>query len=146
MNKNLSWVPVYTLLNLSSKLRKRDKAWALKGIFRDEFNKFNNIEAWMIDFYDIKTISQVTGSVSLIRSVATDFIKLNPTKQNWELRDIWSSQFTFQTENNKGPDQTALVFAFVVCKQQSQGFWHRGTYDVEAQASWLRACWWTYIR
>ena len=29
-----------------------------------------------------------------------------------------------------------LVCAFVVCRQQSQGFSHRGSYDVEVQASW----------
>ena len=48
--------------------------------------------------------------------------------------------FTFQIANNKSADQTAqmgrLVCAFVVRKQQSQGFSHRGPYDVEAQASW----------
>ena len=40
--------------------------------------------------------------------------------------------------NNKGADQTAgmLVCAFVVRKQQSQGFSRRGPYDIEAQASW----------
>ena len=47
--------------------------------------------------------------------------------------------FTFQIANNKGTDQTArmrrLVGAIVVCKEQSQGFSHRGPSDVEAQAS-----------
>ena len=42
--------------------------------------------------------------------------------------------------NNKGADQTArmrrLICAFVVRKQQSQGFLHRDHNDVEAQASW----------
>ena len=46
----------------------------------------------------------------------------------------------FQIANNKGADQTArmhrLFCAFVVRKEQSQGFSHRGPYDVEAQASW----------
>ena len=50
------------------------------------------------------------------------------------------SYFTFQIANNKGADQTArmhmLVCAFVVHKQQRQGFSHRGQYDVEANASW----------
>ena len=45
--------------------------------------------------------------------------------------------FTFQIANNKGSDQPArmrrLVCAFVVPKQQSQGFSHWGPYDVEAQ-------------
>ena len=42
--------------------------------------------------------------------------------------------------NDKGVNQTTrmhrLVCAFVVSKQQSQGFSHQGPYDVEAQASW----------
>ena len=42
--------------------------------------------------------------------------------------------------NNKCADQTArmrrLVCAFIVRKQQSQGFSRRGPYGVEAQASW----------
>ena len=29
-----------------------------------------------------------------------------------------------------------LIWAIVVCKPQSQGFSHRGPYDIEAQASW----------
>ena len=63
---------------------------------------------------------------------------LKSTK-NGELRDIWSSYFTFQIENNKGTDQTArmrrLFCVFDVRKQQSQSFSHRGTCDVKAQSS-----------
>ena len=48
--------------------------------------------------------------------------------------------FPFQIGNNKGADQTArmrrLVCGFVVRKQQSQGFSHRGPYGVEVQAFW----------
>ena len=58
---------------------------------------------------------------------------LKPTKK----RD-W--RFTCQIANNKGVDQTAqmrrLIYTFVVHKQQSQDFSRRGSYDVEAQASW----------
>ena len=61
---------------------------------------------------------------------------LKPTKkENFEI-------FTFQIANNKGADQTArmhsLVCAFVVRKQQSQGFtqasWHPSGYAPEYQA------------
>ena len=48
--------------------------------------------------------------------------------------------FTFQIANNKCADQTArmhrLVCAFVVRKQQSQGFLRQGPYGVEVKASW----------
>ena len=57
---------------------------------------------------------------------------------NGELYDL--SYFTFQIANNKGADQTArmrrVVCAFVVRKQQSDGFSCRGPCDVEAHASW----------
>ena len=34
--------------------------------------------------------------------------------------------------NNKGADQTAdLVFAFIICMQQSQVFQHRGPYGID---------------
>ena len=69
------------------------------------------------------------------RGEARGFIMLKPT-----LRDIWPTYFTFQMANNKGADQTEwmrrLICAFVVHKQQSQGFSRRGPYDVEAQAFW----------
>ena len=46
----------------------------------------------------------------------------------------------FQISNNKGADQTArmrrLVCAFIVRKEQSQGFSCPGPYDVEVPASW----------
>ena len=49
--------------------------------------------------------------------------------------------FTFQVANNKGADQTVrmrrLVCAFVVSKQQIQGFSRRGPYAFLASA-WLR--------
>ena len=68
--------------------------------------------------------------------------KRRPPNKFGELRDIWPScmYFTFQVVNNKGADQTAwmrrLVCAFVVRKQQNQGFSRRGPYDVEPKASW----------
>ena len=44
---------------------------------------------------------------------------------------------SFKLSNIKGADQTALVrrlvCAYIGRKQQSEGFWHRGPYDVEAQ-------------
>ena len=48
--------------------------------------------------------------------------------------------FSFQIANNKGADQAArmrrLICAFVVRKQQSQGFARLGPYDVEVQDTW----------
>ena len=61
-------------------------------------------------------------------------------RKNGELRNILPSYFTFQIVNNQGADQIArmhrLVCAFVVGKQQSEGFSQRSPYDVEDQASW----------
>ena len=71
----------------------------------------------------------------VISGIARHLIMWKPPPKNGELRDIRPSYFTFQIVNNKGADQTALmrrlVCAFVVGKQQSQGF----SYDVEAHAS-----------
>ena len=42
----------HVLLNLLNELRKRDKMRGLPSIlsiFRNEFNKFNNTRAWMLD-------------------------------------------------------------------------------------------------
>ena len=46
----------HVLLNLLTKLKKRDKMRGL--LFRNKFNKFNNTEAQMLDFlsYDINII------------------------------------------------------------------------------------------
>ena len=42
---------------------------------------------------------------------------------------------TFQIANNKGADQTVCMR--LCCSQATKsGFWHRGPYDVVAQASW----------
>ena len=61
-------------------------------------------------------------------------------QKHGELRDTWPIYLTFQIANNDGADQTVhmrrLVCAFVIRKQQSQGFLRGGTYDVEVQASW----------
>ena len=46
------YMSAYVLLNLLNKLRKRDKMRGLPSIlslFRDEFNKFNNTRAQMLD-------------------------------------------------------------------------------------------------
>ena len=43
----------HVLLNLLNELRKRDKMRGLPcilSIFRNEFNKFNNTRAWMLDY------------------------------------------------------------------------------------------------
>ena len=76
-------------------------------------------------------------------TISQRFYHVEAHQKNGELRDIWTSYFTFQIVNNKGTDQTAcmrrLVCTFVLRKQQSQGFSCRGPYDVEAKASWLRA-------
>ena len=57
-----------------------------------------------------------------------------------KMENVWPSFFNFQIPNNKGADQTArmcrLICAFVVHKQQSQGFSDRGLLDAETQASW----------
>ena len=48
-----SYMRVHVLLNLSNKLGKRDKMRGLPSIlslFRNEFNKFNNTRARMLDF------------------------------------------------------------------------------------------------
>ena len=42
----------HVLLNLSNELRKRDKIRGLPSIlsfFQNEFDKFNNIQAWILD-------------------------------------------------------------------------------------------------
>ena len=42
----------HVLLNLSNELGNWDKMWGLPSIlslFRNEFNKFNNTRAWMLD-------------------------------------------------------------------------------------------------
>ena len=63
-----------------------------------------------------------------------------PKKKKKDLRDIWPSNFTFLIANVKGAEKTAqmrwLSWAFVVHKQQSQAFFHWGSYDVEAHGSW----------
>ena len=60
---------------------------------------------------------------------------LEPIKK-WRIK-IYMTYFTVHIVNNKRADQTArmrrLVCAFVVHKQQSQGFSRRGPYDAEAQ-------------
>ena len=50
--------------------------------------------------------------------VVRGFIMLEPCRKFGDKRDIWPNSFTFETENNKGADQTArmrrLVCTFVV--------------------------------
>ena len=49
---NCSYMSAHVLLNLLNKLRKRDKMQGLSSIlslFRNEFNKFNNTGAQMLD-------------------------------------------------------------------------------------------------
>ena len=62
------------------------------------------------------------------------------SQRHYHVEDHKKEIFTFHIANNKGVDQTArmrrLVCAFVVHKQQFQGFSRRGPYDDEAQASW----------
>ena len=66
---------------------------------------------------------------------------LKPTKK-WRNKVLYVNLFTVHIVNNKGADQTVrmrrLVCAFVVHKQQYQGFSRHGPYDVKAQASGLR--------
>ena len=50
--EDLTWVHMYVLLNLLNELGKRDKMRGLPSIlslFRNEFNKFNNTRARMLD-------------------------------------------------------------------------------------------------
>ena len=48
-----SYMSAHALLNLLNELRKSDKMRGLPSIlslFRNEFNKFDNTGAWMLDF------------------------------------------------------------------------------------------------
>ena len=47
-----SYMSAHVLLNLLNELRKRDKIrglWSILSLFRNEFTKFNNTGAWMLD-------------------------------------------------------------------------------------------------
>ena len=60
----------HVLLNLLNKLRKRDKMRGLPTILslcRNEFNKFNNTGARMLDSHDIKVLKIAYYSVKMSR-------------------------------------------------------------------------------
>ena len=44
-----SYMSAHVLLNLLNELRKRDKMPSILSLFRNEFNKFNNTRARMLD-------------------------------------------------------------------------------------------------
>ena len=55
-----SYMNAHVLLNLLNKLGKRDKMQGLRSIlslFCNEFNKFNNTGAWMLDSIDVIKIT-----------------------------------------------------------------------------------------
>ena len=85
-------------------------------------------------YYRTRTKNRVRFTERVPAGRARVIIMLKPTKMEKY------GYFAFQIANNKGADQTArmrrLVCAFVVRKQQSQGFSYRGPYEVEAQPSW----------
>ena len=66
--EDLTWV--FVLLNLLNELRKRDKMRGLPNIlslFRNDFNKFNNTRAWMLDFIYHMALRLLWNLISAIK-------------------------------------------------------------------------------
>ena len=66
--KSISYMSAHVLLNLFNELGKRDKMRGLPSIlsfFRNEFNKFNNTRARMLNSFYHMTLS---GKVTLLTS------------------------------------------------------------------------------
>ena len=60
----------HVLLNLLNELGKRDKMRGLPSIlslFRNEFNKFNNTRAWMLDFFYHMTLRLLWNLISALK-------------------------------------------------------------------------------
>ena len=72
-----SYMSAHVLLNLLNELGKRDKMRGLQNIlslFRNEFNKFNNTRARMLDSIYRMTLSVKTLKFYHLRNVVMDVI------------------------------------------------------------------------
>ena len=61
----------HVLLNLSNELGKRDKMWGLPSIlllFRNEFNKFNNTGARMLDSIYHMTLKLIKNRIFVVET------------------------------------------------------------------------------
>ena len=62
----------HVLLNLLNELRKRDKMRGLSSIlsiFRNEFNKFNNTRAWVLDSIYHMTLRLLLNLISRVKTL-----------------------------------------------------------------------------